>query len=156
MLPRYHTDQENLRKRQIDTLKIFNDNVSEIQENSEYKVEFDSHGRNMSLNVLLTPDFPNEKPVIFVNPVFPHPWLGENSNQVLGAPGLINYTLHSDLGRVVQAIIREFQRTVPNLEDKTTNTNHQAHVVVNSMVFPDLNDLTIEELQEVLENPDLQ
>lgn len=78
----YYTD-EDARKRQIDTLKIFNDNVTEIKENSEYRLDFAANGKNMSLNVILSPEFPNEMPCIFVNPVIPHPWLAENSNQVL-------------------------------------------------------------------------
>ncbi|XP_034827585.1 vacuolar protein sorting-associated protein 37A [Maniola hyperantus] len=159
MLPRsYYTDQDIQRKRQIDTLKIFNDNVTELSENTEYRVEFNANGRHFSLNVVLNPDFPNEKPSIFVNPVFPHPWLAENSNQVVGAPGLVNYTPHSDLGRVVQAIIREFQRCVPNLahEDKSTDTSPQSHFSAQSLMFPELSELTVEELQEIIENPDLQ
>ncbi|CAG4967345.1 unnamed protein product [Colias eurytheme] len=158
MLPRtYYTDHD-IRKRQIDTLKIFNANVAEIKEFSEYKVEFTANNRNMVLNIVLPPEFPNEKPAIFINPVFPHPWLADNSNQVIGAPGLLNYTLHSDLGRVVQAIIREFQRSAPSIasEDKSTDTSPQSHISVNSMMFPELSELTIEELQEILENPDLQ
>jgi ESCRT-I complex subunit VPS37 len=82
MLPRsYYTDQE-VRKRQIDTLKIFNERVVEISENTEYKVEFSAEGKSMSLNVLLSPEFPNEKPTIFINPVIAHPWIAENTNQV--------------------------------------------------------------------------
>ncbi|XP_023940522.1 vacuolar protein sorting-associated protein 37A [Bicyclus anynana] len=160
MLPRsYYADQETHRKRQIDTLKIFNDNVTELNENSEYRVEFGADGRNFSLNVVLNPEFPNEKPSIFINPVIPHPWLAENSNQVVGAPGLVNYTPHSDLGRVVQAIIREFQKCVPNLlanEDKSTDTSPQSQYSTQSLMFPALSELTVEELQEIIENPDLQ
>lgn len=99
MLQRQYYTEHDLRRRQIDTLKIFNDNVTEIKDNAEYKVEFTANSRNMVLNIVLGPDFPNEKPVIFVNPVFNHPWLGENSNQVVGAPGIMNYTVHSDLGK---------------------------------------------------------
>lgn len=159
MLPRQYLTEQDIRRRQIDTLKIFNDNVTEVKENSEYRVEFSSDGRNMCLNVILPPDFPNEKPNIFVNPVFPHPWLAENSNEVMGAPGLVNYTPHADLGRIVQAIIREFQRAVPNilsLEDKSTDTSPQSQYSIQSLMFPELSELTIEELQEIMENPDLQ
>ncbi|XP_068621991.1 vacuolar protein sorting-associated protein 37A [Battus philenor] len=159
MLPRPYYAEQDVRRRQIDTLKIFNANVTEIKENAEYKVEFSVEGRNMTLNIVLGPDFPSEKPAIFVNPVFAHPWIAENTNQVVGAPGLINFTLHSDLGRVVQAIIREFQRTVPNVtshEDKSTDTSPQSHVSSQSLMFPELSELSIEELQEILENPDLQ
>ncbi|XP_072948564.1 vacuolar protein sorting-associated protein 37A [Epargyreus clarus] len=158
MLPRNYYSEQDIRKRQIDTLKIFNDNVIELSEGNEYRIDFAADSRNMSLNVVLTPEFPNEKPAIFVNPVVPHPWIAENSNQVIGAPGLLNFTVHSDLGRVVQAIIREFQKTVPNIsqEDKSTDTSPQSHVSAQSLMFPELSELTIEELQEILENPDLQ
>ncbi|CAG9576937.1 unnamed protein product [Danaus chrysippus] len=159
MLPRSYYTEQDIRKRQIDTLKIFNDNVTEIVENTEYKVDFSANGHNLNLTVLLNPEFPNEKPNIFVSPVFPHPWLAENSNQVIGAPGLVNYSPHSDLGRVVQVIIREFQRSAPNLyghEDKSTDTSPMSHYSNQSMMFPELNELSIEELQEIIENPDLQ
>ncbi|XP_022121076.2 vacuolar protein sorting-associated protein 37A [Pieris rapae] len=158
MIPRQYYNERDLRKRQIDALKVFNDNVTEVKEHTKYKVEFMANSRNMVLNIVLSPEFPNDKPAIFVNPVFNHPWLGENSNQVVGAPGLLNYTVHSDLGRVVQAIIREFQRSVPSIanEDKSTDTSPQSHISVNSLMFPELSELNIEELQEILENPDLQ
>ncbi|KAM3955663.1 vacuolar protein sorting-associated protein 37A [Aphomia sociella] len=159
MLPRAYYNEQDMRKRQIDTLKIFNDHVIEIDENSEYRVDFTADGKNMSLNVILSPEFPNENPSIYVNPAIPHPWVAENSNQIVGAPGLLNYSLHSDLGRVVQAIIREFQRTLPNLsnsDDKSNDTSPQSQVSIQSLMFPELGELTIEELKEVLENPDLQ
>ncbi|CAH0404439.1 unnamed protein product [Chilo suppressalis] len=159
MLPRTYYTEQDVRKRQIDTLKIFNEHVVEINENSEYRVEFSVDGKNMSLNVVLGPEFPNEKPSIFVNPPIPHPWIAENSNQVVGAPGLLNYTQHSDLGRVVQAITREFQRSLPNLvssDDKSSDVSPQPNTSAHSMMFPELSELTVDELQEVLENTDLQ
>lgn len=161
MLPRQYYSEQDIRKRQIDTLKVFNDNVLELSENSEYRVEFLVHGKNMSLSVVLGPDFPNEKPSIFINPPIMHPWIGENSNQVIGAPGLLNYTLHSDLGRVVQAIIREFQKSIPKLPNteetvKSVETSPQSQAAGQSLMFPELNDCSIEELQDVLENTDLQ
>ncbi|XP_059057746.1 vacuolar protein sorting-associated protein 37A-like [Achroia grisella] len=158
MLPRSYYNEQDLRKRQIDTLKIFNDHVIEIDENSEYSVEFTADGKNMSLNVVLSPEFPNENPSIYVNPAVLHPWIAENSNQIVGAPGLVNYSLHSDLGRVVQAIIREFQRSLPKLpnDDKCNDTSPQSQVSVQSLMFPELEEFNIDELQEILENPDLQ
>lgn len=155
MLPRSYYGEQDMRKWQIDTLKIFNDHVVEIQENEEYRVEFTAGGKNMSLNIVLCPEFPTEKPSIFINPVVSHPWIAENSNQIIGAPGLLNYTLHSDLGRVVQAIIREFQNTItsyPIAEENGAISPQSAQ----SLTFPELNEFTVEELQEILENPDLQ
>ncbi|CAH0602031.1 unnamed protein product [Chrysodeixis includens] len=161
MLPRPYYSEQDMRKRQIDTLKVFNDHVVEVSENAEYRVEFVADGKNMSLTVILGPDFPNEKPSIFVNPPNSHPWIGENSNQVIGAPGLLNYTLHSDLGRVVQVIIREFQKSMPKLTNneevvKSNDVSPQTHFSGQSLMFPELNECCIEELQEILENTDLQ
>lgn len=158
MLPWNYYEQD-LRKRQIDTLKVFNDHVIEVVENTDYRVDFTADGKNMSLNVLLGPEFPKEKPTIYVNPAIPHPWLAENTNQVVGAPGLMNFTLHSDLGRVVQAIIREFQKWLPSVandEVKSTEVSPQSNFSVQSLMFPELNELTVDELQEILESTDLQ
>lgn len=157
MLPRPYYTEMDARRRQIDTLKIFNEHVIEVSENSEYRVEFSANGTNMSLNVILGPEFPTEKPNIYVNPPIVHAWVGDKSNQVIGAPGMINYTQHSDLGRVVQAIIREFQKYVPSSEEvKSSDASPQSNLSVQSSMFPELNELTIDELHEVLENPDLQ
>ncbi|KAG6464894.1 vacuolar protein sorting-associated protein 37A [Manduca sexta] len=159
MLPWNYYGEQDVRKRQIDTLKIFNANVTEIKENAEYRVEFNVNNKNMSLNVILGPEFPNEKPSIFVNPPVSHQWVAENSNQVVGAPGLINFTVHSDLGRVVQAIIREFQKSLPSVNEETIKSNEtspQSNYSAQSLMFPELNDLTVDELKEILENTDLQ
>ncbi|XP_063545565.1 vacuolar protein sorting-associated protein 37A-like [Cydia strobilella] len=153
MLPRQYYNEQDVRKRQIDTLKIFNDNVQEVTENTEYKVDFTINGKNFSLNVILGPEFPNEKPVILVNPPVSHPWVAEHSSQVVGAPGLIQFTVHSDLGRVVHAVIRELQKALPVEEEPSQSSPaHTSH----SLLFPELGELTIEELHEILENPDLQ
>ncbi|XP_055609300.1 vacuolar protein sorting-associated protein 37A-like [Uranotaenia lowii] len=104
-----------MRKRQIDTLKIFNANVEEVKESEEYLVKFDSGGRDIVLNVLLGAGFPNEKPKLIVSPILSHPWVNCSTGEVEGAPGILNYTIHSDLGRVVQAISREFERHPPPL-----------------------------------------
>lgn len=160
MLPRPYYNEQDMRKRQIDTLKVFNDRVIEVTENSEYRVEFVADGKHMSLSVILGPEFPNEKPSIFVNPPIPHPWVGENSNQVVGAPGLLNYTLHSDLGRIVQAIRGEFQKAMPklpNTEETVISTDTSPHSGSGqSTMFPELNECSIDELQDILDNTDLQ
>ncbi|XP_039279648.1 vacuolar protein sorting-associated protein 37A [Nilaparvata lugens] len=106
------------RKKQIDTLKIFNANVSEVQEDVEYKIEFNSGGKPLALIVKLSPEFPLEKPVLQIVPTVVHNWVTE-SGLVTSAPGLLNFTRYSDLGRVVQAIIREFElRPPPFLSDE--------------------------------------
>nr|CAD7260762.1 unnamed protein product [Timema shepardi] len=107
--------------------------VTEVQEDLEYKVDFLAGGVNMVLLVSLSPDFPLDKPVLKVQPLVIHPWVNDHS-EIVSAPGLLNaaavyikgalhvtqglivslqYTVHSDLGRVVQAIISEFSRNPP-------------------------------------------
>ncbi|KAK4880494.1 hypothetical protein RN001_008640 [Aquatica leii] len=180
MLPRLYRGELEIRKRQINTLKIFNDNVTEIQEGSEYQVLFNSGGHEFCLRVLLTQEFPNDKPILHISPAVAHPWVNSEGD-ITSAPGLLNFTVHSDLGRVVQAIIREFERTPPPLLSEQSNTNITSPSVPNlgleaetmgrgspsysynygnirsfsppvqlmnqSIVFPELNTLSVDELQ---------
>uniref|UniRef100_A0A1B6LMU0 VPS37 C-terminal domain-containing protein n=1 Tax=Graphocephala atropunctata TaxID=36148 RepID=A0A1B6LMU0_9HEMI len=117
MLAGMFRESDNLvakRRKQIDTLKIFNANVFEVKDDSEYRVEFNSGNNRLSLLVVLGPKFPMEKPILKIVPSVQHPWVGENG-EITGAPGLLNFTVHSDLGRVVQAIVRELELRPPPL-----------------------------------------
>lgn len=114
------------RKRQIDTLKIFNDNVVELREDVEYQVQFDAGERRMAIMVSLSPEFPLEKPVLRVSPPINHPWCNEHS-EITSAPGLLNFTVHSDLGRVVQAIIRELSKNPPRLLEDISPGSAKSH-----------------------------
>jgi ESCRT-I complex subunit VPS37 len=100
------------RRKQINTLMIFNENVSEVVCDTQYRVDFRSGDRDVALVVDLAPGFPKERPRIRVVPEgLVHGWLDPNgSGVVTAAPGLINFTVHSDLGRVVQAIKRELEK----------------------------------------------
>ncbi|XP_012531597.1 vacuolar protein sorting-associated protein 37A isoform X2 [Monomorium pharaonis] len=88
--------------------------VIELRENVDYQVEFQAGERRMAIMVSLSPNFPLEKPVLRVSPPINHPWCNEHS-EITSAPGLLNFSVHSDLGRVVQAIIREFSKNPPQL-----------------------------------------
>ncbi|CAK9803286.1 Vacuolar protein sorting-associated protein 37A [Anthophora quadrimaculata] len=125
----FRGENENVavkRKRQIDTLKIFNDNVVELREDVEYQVQFNAGERRMAIMVSLSPEFPLEKPVLRVSPPVNHPWCNEHS-EITSAPGLLNFTVHSDLGRVVQAIIREFSKNPPQLLEDISPGSVQSH-----------------------------
>uniref|UniRef100_A0A1B6G0U1 VPS37 C-terminal domain-containing protein n=1 Tax=Cuerna arida TaxID=1464854 RepID=A0A1B6G0U1_9HEMI len=115
MLSGMFRESDNLvakRRKQIDTLKIFNANVFEVKDDSEYRVEFNSGSNKLSLLVVLGPKFPLENPILKIVPNVQHPWVSE-SGEITGAPGLLNFTVHSDLGRVVQAIVRELELRPP-------------------------------------------
>ncbi|KAJ9601318.1 hypothetical protein L9F63_000540 [Diploptera punctata] len=173
MLSRIFRDSENSavnRKRQIDTLKVFNDNVIEIEEDAEYRVEFSAGGRDMAIIVSLSPEFPLEKPVLKVTPDIDHPWISE-SNEIVSAPGLLNFTVHSDLGRVVQAIIREFERSPPPIVGETNvvsaspaqprvlqeacSSGRTSPVTMYRVEFLEMLEMSNEELEQLKENEDL-
>ncbi|XP_030751140.1 vacuolar protein sorting-associated protein 37A [Sitophilus oryzae] len=184
MIPLFYNREAENRKRQITTLKIFNDNVIEIVSDLEYEIPFQCGGDKLTLKISLSHDFPVEKPVLSVSPMVYHPWVNENG-VITSAPGLINFSVHSDLGRVVQAIIRDFQRNPPRLAannnvissnipilgsaDNRGSPNFQSRSSLSppndptgqyqrknntASPFLDLNNLTVEELKFLNENDD--
>ncbi|GLV39254.1 Vacuolar protein sorting 37A [Carabus blaptoides fortunei] len=195
MLPRIFRTESEIRKRQINTLKIFNDNVIEVIEGTEYCIAFGSGKNELALQILLSKDFPNEKPKLKISPVVIHPWVNAEG-EVVSAPGLLNFTVHSDLGRVVQAIIREFERTPPPLAANHSHVNTSSPIqfcrgvnpinvsspnytignysnvnsfspqssllstsstsVNRTIVFPELNTLSLDELKLLNDNVDKQ
>ena len=101
------------RRKQINTLLIFNENVSEVSPDHRYRIDFTAGNQPLVMLIELSPKFPNERPSIRIEPPgMSHPWLDAGGN-VVGAPGLISYSAHSDLGRVVQAIKRDLERKPP-------------------------------------------
>ncbi|XP_037935539.1 vacuolar protein sorting-associated protein 37A [Teleopsis dalmanni] len=123
MIPRQQFGNLDIRKRQIDTLKIFNDNVTEITEFEEYNVAFESGGRNFTLIVQLGANYPNERPKFSISPIIQHHWVNVTTGEIEAAPGLVNYSHHSDLGRIVQAVIREFERYTPTVINSISPVN---------------------------------
>jgi len=125
------TTQQHLlaRRKQINTLRIFNENVIETKQDVEFQMTFDVPGPlNLVMLIVLPRDFPNNRPLIKVIPngqttstALQHPWINE-SHDVTGSPGLNSFrSSMTDLGRVVQAIKREFEKNPPQL----THSNPQ-------------------------------
>lgn len=165
MIPRQFNYDPDFRKRQIDTLKIFNDNVQVIKENEEYSTTFTSGGRQISITVLLGPNFPNERPRIVATPPVQHHWCNANG-EIDKAPGLLNYTPHSDLGRIVQAITREFEKFPPPFisENPQSSPERDASNVENTKSptissasecnIPELSKLSLDELKKLDSDPE--
>jgi ESCRT-I complex subunit VPS37 len=113
------------RQEQINNLRVFNDNVVEMVPLRLYEVRFVSEsGLKLTLAVHLPDKFPNIKPVVEVNPPVLHPWV-----DILGtvdAPGLRNFAQHSDLGMVIQAIRREFDKTGVQLAPRAAGAGSKA------------------------------
>ena len=119
------TTQQHLlaRRKQINTLRIFNENVIETKQDVEFQMTFDVPGPlTLVMLIVLPRDFPNNRPLIKVIPhgqttstALQHPWINE-SHDVTGSPGLNSFrSSMTDLGRVVQAIKREFEKNPPQL-----------------------------------------
>lgn len=153
------------RKRQINTLNIFNANVQVIKENEEYSIAFTSGQRSITLTVIIGADFPNEKPRIILSPAIQHPWCNISSGEIEKAPGLLNYTPHSDLGRIVQAIIREFEKYPPPIVNDNTspvangNSGNEGAVGLTTInttesTIPELSKLSLDELKKLDTDPE--
>lgn len=157
----------HMRRQQIDSIKIFNDRVTEITEGSEYKVDFSSNGKLFCVLIQLGKDFPLEKPVLKVEPSVNHPWVNGSSGEIVAAPGLLKFTIHSELGRVIQAIVREFELRPPTLNDDyqkefrpNENSNETSSVSClgasngDTTIASNLNLLTITELEKLNNEPE--
>ena len=138
------TTQQHLlaRRKQINTLRIFNENVIETKQDVEFQMTFDVPGPlTLVMLIVLPRDFPNNRPLIKVIPngqttstALQHPWINE-SHDVTGSPGLNSFrSSMTDLGRVVQAIKREFEKNPPQL----THSNPQKPIseTVNVAIRP--------------------
>jgi len=167
------------RQEQINNLRVFNDNVVEMVPLRLYEVRFlTESGLNLTLAVHLPDKFPNIKPVVEVNPPVIHSWV--DINGTVDAPGLRNFATHSDLGMVIQAIRREFDKTgvqvapraasgaggqtivpatVKQPQDAAVNSSKQdeKHGVTDPMmdsIRSKLSELSVEELKSILNDED--
>lgn len=155
----FQTDTRLSRQRQITTLKVFNSSVEEVVEGTEYKVGFRAGHLDLELVVVLPQEFPSTSPpLVFVKPPVHHPWVQASNGQVTAAPGLSNFTPHSDLGMVVTAIRREMEKTEnlvvcqqPQQVVPAPNQKQVDHTPSNDPVRHKLSSLTRDELLELLD-----
>lgn len=63
--------------------------MTEIIEGDEYEVAFQSGSNSLVLKVILSPEFPKNKPVLKIVPNVIHPWVSSDGD-VTSAPGLLN------------------------------------------------------------------
>lgn len=108
------TPLQQQRSKQIETLKQLNSGIREIQRDAEYRLGISCpNGLNLSILLNLPPNFPQEKPRVTISPPALHPWVDPSSLRVTGAPGLNNFSVHSDLSRALREVVDEFQRRPP-------------------------------------------
>lgn len=105
------TALQQQRLKQIESLRSFH-NVTEVQRDVEYRVTFNVGNSTVSLNITLPPQFPNERPIVKVSPPLRHPWVNDQM-VVVGCPGINSFYMHSNLGRTITEIAKEFSDHPP-------------------------------------------
>jgi len=107
----FQTDTRLSRQKQIHSLAVYHEAVECVTEGAEYRIKFRGPEQmQLSLLIKLPSDFPTAQPHIFIEPCVAHQWVQPSTGRVTQAPGLLNFSPHSDLGMVVGAIRREFEK----------------------------------------------
>ncbi|XP_040821721.1 vacuolar protein sorting-associated protein 37A isoform X2 [Ochotona curzoniae] len=89
--------------------------LTSLQQQKQRLIESlrNSHSR------LLPPQFPQEKPVISVYPPIRHHLMDKQGIYVT-SPLVNNFTMHSDLGKIIQSLLDEFWKNPPVLAPTST------------------------------------
>ncbi|XP_078404722.1 vacuolar protein sorting-associated protein 37A [Cetorhinus maximus] len=107
------TNLQKQRQRQIESVKSSHSGIVEIQKDVEYRLPFTVNNKTINLNILLPTQFPQEKPVVSVFPPVRHHLVDKHSGTVVTSPLITNFAMHSDLGKVMQAVLEEFWKNPP-------------------------------------------
>ncbi|XP_071088068.1 vacuolar protein sorting-associated protein 37A-like [Haliotis cracherodii] len=109
------TNLQTQRTKQIESMKKTNLSVIEIVRDVEYRATISNiSGTNINLIITLSPQFPQDKPSVTVQPPLTHPWV-DIQMKVVGCPNINNFSMHSDLGVAIQTIVEEFKKTPPRI-----------------------------------------
>ncbi|KAG8134681.1 hypothetical protein E2320_007772 [Naja naja] len=119
VLPSTLTSLQQQRQRQIESLRSAHAAIAEIQKDVEYRLPFTVNNLTININILLPPQFPQDKPVISVFPPIRHHIIDKQGAYVT-SPLINSFTMHSDLGKIVQSILDEFWKNPPVLAPSTT------------------------------------
>ncbi|XP_034628664.1 vacuolar protein sorting-associated protein 37A isoform X1 [Trachemys scripta elegans] len=114
------TSLQQQKQRQIESLRSAHSAIAEIQKDVEYRLPFTVNNLTININVLLPPQFPQEKPVISVFPPIRH-HLMDKQGVYVACPLISNFTMHSDLGKIIQSLLDEFWKNPPVLAPSSTS-----------------------------------
>lgn len=115
------TNLQQQRQRQIESVKSSHSSVVEIQKDVEYRLPFTANNKTINLNILLPPQFPQEKPVVSVFPPVRHHLVDKQMCTMVTSPMIANFTMHSDLGKIIQTILDEFRKNPPVLASTSSS-----------------------------------
>ncbi|KAM9194900.1 vacuolar protein sorting-associated protein 37A [Dugong dugon] len=113
------TSLQQQKQRLIESLRSSHSSIAEIQKDVEYRLPFTVNNLTININILLPPQFPQEKPVISVYPPIRH-HLMDKQGVYVTCPLINNFTMHSDLGKIVQSLLDEFWKNPPVLAPTST------------------------------------
>ncbi|XP_064128958.1 vacuolar protein sorting-associated protein 37A [Loxodonta africana] len=113
------TSLQQQKQRLIESLRSAHSSIAEIQKDVEYRLPFTVNNLTININILLPPQFPQEKPVISVYPPIRH-HLMDKQGVYVTCPLVNNFTMHSDLGKIIQGLLDEFWKTPPVLAPTST------------------------------------
>nr|XP_055143115.1 vacuolar protein sorting-associated protein 37A isoform X2 [Symphalangus syndactylus] len=113
------TSLQQQKQRLIESLRNSHSSIAEIQKDVEYRLPFTINNLTININILLPPQFPQEKPVISVYPPIRH-HLMDKQGVYVTSPLVNNFTMHSDLGKIIQSLLDEFWKNPPVLAPTST------------------------------------
>ncbi|XP_060039391.1 vacuolar protein sorting-associated protein 37A isoform X3 [Erinaceus europaeus] len=113
------TSLQQQKQRLIESLRNSHSSITEIQKDVEYRLPFTVNNLTININILLPPQFPQEKPVISVYPPILH-HLMDKQGVYVTSPLVNNFTMHSDLGKIIQSLLDEFWKNPPVLAPSST------------------------------------
>ncbi|XP_041359392.1 vacuolar protein sorting-associated protein 37A-like [Gigantopelta aegis] len=108
------TNLQTQKTKQIESLRKTNFGTVEVVRDEEYRVTVPSGSTNITLIITLPVSFPQEKPTVTVQPHLTHPWV-DVQMKVVGCSNINTFSMHSDLGQAIQAIVEEFRRNPPRI-----------------------------------------
>ncbi|XP_028657885.1 vacuolar protein sorting-associated protein 37A [Erpetoichthys calabaricus] len=109
------TTLQQQRQRQIESLKAAHSTLAEIHKDVEYRIPFTVNNTTININILLPPQFPQDKPSVSVFPPVRHHLIDSCGGSMVISPLINNFSMHSDLGKIIQSILDEFWKNPPVL-----------------------------------------
>eukprot|EP00731_Ephydatia_muelleri_P030680 Em0022g194a len=105
-----NTHAERQKNKQIEWLKEELPGVVEVKRDEHYRLPCTIREKSVHLDILLSQRFPLEGPSIKITPNVNHPWVDQQT-VTSECPSLRNYSVHSNLGKVVKAVIKDLSET---------------------------------------------
>ena len=122
------------RIKQVTSVRSHFPGIVEVDKDSEYQLRFSTpHGTEHTLYLQLSPNFPNERPTVKIFPPLDHPCFNKN-NDVVGFKPLNDFTMHQDLGKVLENLVRELSSYKPTSVPKEIDS--YSYSPLPSLSFP--------------------